>query len=400
MVSSEHNWARSLVRRGLVAVIMVLALATYGLVTSGTQSLAFKPTAASASTTAGRAVSMALSPSNGSVNVAAQGPNHTLYFYWQISGTWYGPLGLGAAGSAWSAPTIIAETGPNAGNFDIAVQGPNNTLDFYWDISGTWYGPFQVGGAGTTFSTPALVQDKANNLQIAAEGAANSLNVFWNVNAQFYGPLGIAGPNTTFAGPALERHPNFSNATVFAYTQGPNHVVDQYTRSSNVWSGAVSVGSDNSIYSAIAPFSTTFRVTFQGPNNSLWDAVGNGDPSDPKLDQIRGGGTTYSMPAVVGVGGQQSSGGPGARYIAAEGPSNTLFFYFPNANSSDVSGPLQIGAPGTAFSAPSLIIDANSNQDIVVQGPSHTLWAYFDIAGVIHGPLQIGAADSTFSSDN
>jgi hypothetical protein len=47
-----------------------------------------------------------------------------------------------------------------------------------------------------------------------------------------------------------------------------------------------------------------------------------------------------------------------------------------------------------------VIIDSNNNQDIVVQGPSHTLWAYFDIAGVIHGPLQVGGPGSSYSSDN
>jgi hypothetical protein len=400
MVRSERRWARTFVRRGLVAAIMVLALAIYGLVSAGTQSLSLKPTAA-ATTTAGRSVAMALSPTNGSVNVATQGPNHTLYFFWEVSGTWYGPLGIGAAGSTWSAPAIVAETGPNAGNFDIAVQGPNKTLDFYWDISGTWYGPFGAGAAGTTFSTPALLQDSSNNLQIAAEGPNNSLNVFWNVNAQFYGPLGIAGAGTTFSGPALENSPDNSSSDVYAWAQGANHTAVEYARASSAWTSGVLRSSDNTVYSAISPFSSTYRVTFQGTSNELWDTAG-GNACCKGQQEIVGSGTTYSMPSVVSSASAQSESGPGARYIAAEGPSNTLYFYFPagNAAKPTLQGPLGIGSPGSTFSAPSLIIDSHNNQDIVVQGPSHTLWAYFDIAGVIHGPLQVGGPGSSYSSDN
>ena len=407
MVRSERSWARTFVRRGLVAAIMVLALAIYGLVSAGTQSLSFKPTAA-ATTTAGRSVAMALSPTNGSVNVATQGPNHTLYFFWEVSGTWYGPLGIGAAGSTWSAPAIVAETGPNAGNFDIAVQGPNNTLDFYWDISGTWYGPFGAGAAGTTFSTPALVQDKSNNLQIAAEGPNNSLNVFWNVNAQFYGPLGIGAAGTTFSGPALEDTPNLNSedvSNVSAWAQGPNHTALEWTRHNNSWQTPVYRSSDNLVYSSITAWTSTLRASFQGPNNSLWDTEGDITCCQQGPNLIEGAGTTYSAPSEVGRGGSNSGTGPGDRYIAAEGPSNTLYFYFPSPGTGSngkgsPNGPLGIGSPGSTFSAPSLIIDSNNNQDIVAEGPNHALWAYFDIAGVIHGPLQIGGPGSSYSSDN
>jgi hypothetical protein len=408
MVRSERNWARTFVRRGLVAAIMVLALAIYGLVSAGTQSLSLKPTAAPTGT-AGRSVAMALSPTNGSVNVATQGPNHTLYFFWEVSGTWYGPLGLGAAGSTWSAPAIVAETGPNNGNFDIAVQGPNHTLDFYWDISGTWYGPFGAGAAGTTFSTPALVQDTSHNLQIAAEGPNNSLNVFWNVNAQFYGPLGVGGFGTTFSGPALATPINMNSADtsdVNAWAQGPNHVAREWTRHNNSWQTPVGRSSDNMVYSSVTIWSTTFRASFQGPNNSLWDTEGDISCCQQGPNQIEGAGTTYSVPSEVGPTVVSNVfPGPGDRYIAVEGPSNTLYFYFPQPNSShngkgSPSGPLGIGSPGSTFSAPVVIIDSNGNQDIVAQGPSHTLWAYFDIAGVIHGPLQVGGPGSSYSSDN
>src|ERR1017187_114016 len=375
MVRSEHRSARTLVRRGLVAATMVLALAVYGLATAGTQSFAFKPTAASgASTSAGLAVSQAVSPTNNSLNVATQGPNHSLYFFWNVAGKWYGPLGIGAAGSTFSAPTIVAD--PSSGNFDIAVEGPSHTLDFYWDIKGTWYGPFEVAGAGTTYSTPGLVEDGSGHLQIAAQGPGNTLDVYWNVSAKFYGPLGIGGPGSTFTGPSLTLN---GPTTVYAWVQGRNHDLEVYTLASGVWSSASDASNDNTAYSAaggvlLLPMGNPGSI-FEGPNNSLYQAFG---PSSPALvKQLRGGGTTYSMPSAI------SPTGPGvAGYIANAGPSNTLSFYFPDSTTGNLDGPLQIGGTGSTFSAPSLIQDGNGNQDIAVEGPSNTLWAYFDIGGV------------------
>jgi hypothetical protein len=380
MQRSHPNWARTFVRRGLVAAVLVLALATYGLVTAGTQSSAFKPTAAAVNSTAGRSVSQAISPTNGSLNVATQGPNHSLYFFWNVAGKWYGPLGVGAPGSTYSAPTILSQ---GNGNFDIAAQGPNNSLYFYWDITGTWYGPYGVAGPGTTFSTPGLVEDNNNNLQIATQGPANTLDVYWNTAAQFYGPLGIGGPGSTFSGPAI----TLSGSDLYVQVQGRNHDLEEYHRFGTApWSGVSDSSNDNTVYSAPWAVSGGFAL-FQGPNNSLWESEG---AFTPVFVQIRGGGSTYSMPSLTN----------NTDFIAAEGPSNTLWYYFYNNSTSNFDGPLQIGSPGSTFSAPSLIQDASSNQDIAVQGPGNALWAYFDIGGTIHGPLQIGGPGTSFSSSN
>jgi hypothetical protein len=380
-----------------VGAILVLALAAYGLVSAGPQSLAFKPTASVIGGDGGRSISQAVSPTNNSLNVATQGPNHTLYFFWNVGGTWFGPLGIGAPGSTWSAPTILAETGPNAGNFDIAVQGPSNTLDFYWDISGTWHGPFEVAAAGTTFSTPGLFEDTLNHLQMAAQGPSNTLDAYWNVNAQFFGPLQIGGIGSTFSGPELSSTES-SNGDFYAWVQGPNRDIEQYTRNGSppVWSGARDAANDGTAFSAPTSHDGSNRATFEGPNHSLWDAEGGF--RTVVQTQVRGAGTTYSMPSVIPD--TPGDTGPFNRFIANQGPANTLFFYFPDTNTGLLDGPLQIGSPGSTFSGPSLVQDNNGNEDIAVQGPGNALWAYFDIAGAIHGPLQIGGPGSSFSSNN
>jgi hypothetical protein len=396
MRRSQLNWARTFARRGLVSATLVLALATYGLVTAGTQSLAFKPTASSGNSTDGRSVSQAVSPTNGSLNVATQGPNHSLYFFWNVAGKWYGPLGIGAPGSTWSAPTIVAETGPNAGNFDIAVEGPNHTLWFYWDISGTWYGPYQVGGPSTTYSTPGLAEDSSNNLQIPVEGPGNSLYLFWNVNAVFYGPIGLGGAGSTFSGPDVGYGISVGGSNFYIVTQGANNDVEQYSRLSNVWQPARAIANDGSAFSAPTLFPYTFRASFQGPNHSLWDAEGG--TRTHLAVQIQGAGSTYSMPSEVNT---IQDTGPYNRAMVTEGPSNSLWYYHGNSSNSALVV-TQIGAPGSTFSAPNIVIEYNNNnnKDIAVQGPSNTLYAYFVISGTVYGPLQVGGPGTSFSSSN
>jgi hypothetical protein len=395
MVRSERSWARRLVRRGLVAAIMVLALAIYGLVTAGTQSLAFKP---AASTSGGHSVSQAVSPTNGSINVATQGPSNTLYFYWELedgsgnyTGVWNGPLGIGAPGSTFSAPTILAQGNGGAanGNFDIAVEGPSHTGDLYWDISGTWFGPYQFAAANTVFGTPGMVEDSNGNLQITVEGPGNTLYAYWNITGSFFGPLGIGGPNSTFSAPSMARNGDH----VYAVVQGRNHDLESYSvydgggtpSNGTPWSSAFDISNDNTAFDS--PWAGPDGAIFQGANNSLQQAT---NFFAIQLTQIRGGGTTYSTPSALNAG----------NFISVEGPSNTLYWYFQDANTGNVDGPLQIGGIGSTWSAPSLIEDANDNFDIAVQGANHALYEYFVISGVVHGPLGIGGAGSTFSSPN
>ncbi len=399
MARSERSWAGTLVKRGLVAAVLVLALATYGLVTAGTQSLAFKPTAASSSTSGGHSVSQAVSDTNGSINIAAQGPSHSLYFYWELedssgnyTGVWNGPLGIGGPGSTWSAPTILAQSnGAADGNFDIAVQGPSHSGDLYWDISGTWYGPYQFAAPNTVFGTPGMVEDSNGNVQITAEGPNNTMDAYWNSAGTFYGPLGIGGPNSTFSAPEMAESGN----TVYAYAQGRNHDLEGYRvydgggtpSNATPWTAAYDMSNDNTEWDS--PWAGPAGSVFQGPNNALYESSNSNFYNQP-LTQVRGAGTTYSTPSALDSG----------FFISVEGPSNTLYWYFYNSSTGNIDGPVQIGAPGSTWSAPNLINDDNDNFDIAVQGPNNTLYEYFIINGAVHGPLGIGAPGSTFSSPN
>lgn len=61
-----------------------------------------------------------------------------------------GPLGISGANTAFSVPSIVSDVGGD----DIAVQGPNHSLWVFFDVGGNWMGPIGVGAPGSTFSSP------------------------------------------------------------------------------------------------------------------------------------------------------------------------------------------------------------------------------------------------------
>jgi uncharacterized protein YvpB len=328
-------------------------------------------------TSGGSSATEAVSPTNGSVNVAVTGPNHSLYFYWNVGGRWYGPLGIGSANSAFSAPAIAAESD---GNFDIAVEGPENSLDMYWDISGRWFGPLGVGGIGSTYSTPSIAIDQNGRVTVAVEGPANSTHLFWCVGGTWSGPANLAAPNSTFSAPDLSLVGTGSQGLQVAVQSG-DAALQQYKQNGdgswtgpNAWSG---VGTD---YSAASSSSTA--ILYQGTGNSL-DASNGGTSTA----QVGGGGSAFSSPAVAVSG--------SSTYAAVQGPGHSLLVY---ADHGGWSGPVTAGAAGTVYSAPSIAVEANGNLDITAEGPWDTLNFFWRIGTTWYGPLGIGRPGLAFSS--
>lgn len=325
----------------------------------------------------GFSTSQAISPTNGSVNVAVLGPNHSLYFYWNVAGRWYGPLGIGGPNSAFSAPAIVAESD---GNFDIAVEGPAHTLFLYWDISGRWYGPLQVGGLGSTYSTPSVVVDQNQHVTVGVQGPSNSLYLFWCVAAQWYGPYGLGTASSTASAPNLALI-GTGTPTVQAAVQNGNAALQQYQeRGDGSWSGPNAWSGAGTAYSAASGGSAA--TLYQGAGNSL-----NATTQGTSTGQLGGAGTTFSAPSAAMFN--------AATDAVAQGPSHSLYFY---ADHGGWSGPTQAAPAGSAYSAPSIAIEADGNIDVAVEGPSDTLFFFWKIGGTWYGPLQVGAAQSAFSS--
>ena len=386
MQRNSRSWARRLIRRGAAAVA-ILALFVYGLANGGTSAPLLKSMPAAATSIGANSqlsVALATSPTNNSVNVAARGPNNSLLFYWEVGGTWYGPLGLGGPGTTFSAPTIVAE---DSGNFDIAVEGPGHTIYFYWDASGTWYGPVQVGAAGASFSTPSMTIDSDGHLNLGVQGPSNSLFVYWNTAATWYGPLGIGANNSALSAPSVTYEAS-SPGRVNVFAIGPDNDVRQWQRGNNgQWSGPHEWSPPQQGFSA--PSGYRFDAAVQGPNHSLLLEDGF-----LQLHQIAGAGTVYSAPSLV------SGFVASDTRITVEGPAHSLYYWFVD-NNGVWHGPVQIGVPGSTQSAPSMDDESGgSNVDLAVQGPGNSLYFYWSVGGTWNGPEQIAGAGTTFSSPN
>ena len=152
----------------------------------------------------------AMIDNRGYVQVAVEGPNHTLAFWYKPdNSTKWTMQRVAGKNSTYSPPVIVDNT---AGNIEVAAMGPTNSLDYYWQTHGTttWKGG-RIKAPRTTYSTPAIVYNSNdNNTEIAVEGPENSLQFYWNHDGSptwdTAGPSGVIGLDTTYSAPAMTRY--------------------------------------------------------------------------------------------------------------------------------------------------------------------------------------------------
>ncbi len=329
----------------------------------------------------GFAVSEAVDSVSGNTYIAAQGPGHSLYFYWNLSGTWYGPLAVGAPGSTFSAPSLTID---NNHNVVIAAQGPSNTLWFYWNVKGTWYGPLQIGAPGSAVSTPSIAIDGSHNLDVAVMGPNKTTTFVWGISGTWYGPYTLGSAGMSLTAPSVSA----SGSTLYVATQGPNNSLVVFENSSGTWANPAE---SNAQTTFAAPSNAFGEFYVQGAGQDLddwyWAA---GPPATVYGDYPVGpGGLTQSAPAALN-----------SRNVVALGPSNSLYFYW--YAGSGWHGPAGIGAAGSSYSIPAIAsqtnVTTNSNPAVAVEGPNNSLYFYWNISGTWYGPLGVGGPGTTFSS--
>ena len=92
------------------------------------------------------------------------------------------------------------------------------------------------------------------------------------------------------------------------------------------------------------------------------------------------------------------SGANGLPTVAVQGPSNSLWLYWQTPD-AEWHGPAGVGGPGSDFSAPSIAFGANGLPTVAVQGPSNSLWLYWQTPDAEwHGPAGVGGPGSDFSA--
>jgi hypothetical protein len=262
---------------------------------------------------------------NGSLlTIAAEGPNHSLEFYWQLGSGWHREIVAGPGG-AISAPSVAT-----FGTSDvIAAQGANDTLRYYWqgNVLSPWH-ERTIGGLGSTLSAPSVTQS-GNRVLIAAEGPGQTLRDYYTAAV----PGGwikniVDGPGTAIDTPSLTHD---GNLTLLA-SEGTGGSVKLYRTSLlPLWQPetVVAAGATAAPALSVNPGASPARVNvvMRGPLEVLYDysqPVGANPPAW-HIEPLAFIYSTLSAPAA--------SYNTVGNLATAAGPGNSLRFYW-EANGS------------------------------------------------------------------
>jgi hypothetical protein len=189
------------------------------------------------------APSPSMTANHGAVNIAVQGPNHSLLFYWATNGTatWHTET-IAGAGSTFSAPSMAV----NGNTVNVAALGPHNTLTFYWAFDGTatWH-PETVAGGVNRSSTPSMAVD-GNTFYVTASRGFGELWVWTKV-------IGVGA----WQGQVIGQH----EFAYFPAITANGNTVDIAV--ANQYGGALD------LYSAAKGSATWHKQTLAGPGSTL-----------------------------------------------------------------------------------------------------------------------------------
>ncbi len=324
---------------------------------------------------------------NGSSSlVAAEGPNHSLSFWWQGSaGGTFNREQVARPNTTYSAPAMVFTDNKAI----IAVEGPNHSLDAYWEAIGkaTWHKQV-VAGAGTTYIAPSITGISppgggTGGVDIVGWGPSNSLDFYYQINgAPAWHAEQVAGAQTTFGRPSVTQ---VDDSTVIA-TEGTSNSLDFYwqTLGTQPWHREVVAGAGTTFtaptIAAVVPGEgkqDQADIVTEGPHNTLTSFTQTEGQRSWEHQQVGVLASTYSSPSVVQVG--------GSMVASAIGPNNGLDFYWKPIGGTGWN-PESVNGAGTTFSAPTMAFTnpgggASAGVEVLAQGVSNSLDLYTQAIG-------------------
>jgi len=319
------------------------------------------------------ASSPSLTANDGAANIAVQGPDDSLVFYWADNGStaWQTDTVAGA-GTTFGSPAMAV----NGGTVDIAAEGPDNTLLFYWAYSGSpsaWHME-TVGGANSVYSlsnTPSIVIN-GDTVNIAVTGPNRSLSFYWA-----YTGTGTWHAETVPA-PDVTSAPSITvdgNTFYIAVVEDGGQLW--------VWTAVIGTGTWKGKQIGLSAFSYFPAITANGGNvdivapnqvNGSLDfysaAVGS---SSWNSETVASAGSTLIVPASITV-------NEGTITIAAVGGTvadSQLLFYSAASGSSTWGKPEPVAGGVSNSAAPSITANdgAANISDVTSAGDLEFYWA-------------------------
>lgn len=313
---------------------------------------------------------------NGEVDIAVQGPNNSLDYYWATPGNAWNVIQIAGSGTTYSAPQLIVRAN---GEADIVAEGSNNSLMYYHATPGSAWSSNKVAGNGTTFAAPSMFVRANGEADIVADGANNSLMYYHATPGSAWSSGQVAGNGTTFSAPSIFVR---SNGEADVVAEGANNSLMYYWATpGSAWSSHQIAGK-GSTFSAPSVFvraNGEADIVAEGASNSLtyyWATPG----SSWNSHQVAGNGTTFSSPLML-------VRADGEADIVAEGANNSLMYYW--AAPGGAWNSHQIVGNGTTFSAPSLFVRTNGEADIAAKGANNSLMYYWAASGSTWAIVQV-----------
>jgi hypothetical protein len=177
------------------------------------------------------------------VNIAAQGPNHSLLFYWAFngSGSWHTET-VGGDLSAAQGPSLTLD----GNTFYIAVVHSFGELNVWYDTigTGTWHQVVLAQDQDVWGYAPAITAD-GSNINISAVGQNGDIYFYWGSLATWHEETvadsgnGDSGTSIAVSGNAVTIAANIGQDQLEAYsavigtgTWNPQTVAGENTTSS------------------------------------------------------------------------------------------------------------------------------------------------------------------------
>jgi hypothetical protein len=302
--------------------------------------------------------------------------------YWASPGStdWHTTPEVAGKGKALSAPAIT-EVG---GVINIAVEGPGHSLILYLTVKGTFHWESVEIPGPVAYSAPSattMLVDRSYLEHIAVEGPGHTLNMYvFNGRHEIYSHI-VGGPGTTFSAPSIGV---LGGATDVIAAQGPANSLDVYTGFPELpgpggppWARGIAArqGTTFSAPSVTVPGGYV-TISVQGPDHSLrlyWSDLGG---QSWGVDYVASAGTTYSAPSIAQNGNWFNPPTPSTNWIGvtATGPRGSLRFYWAR-NQTGPWTPESVAGSRTVYTPPA-ILPEGTRAAITAIGPGGRLASY------------------------
>lgn len=319
---------------------------------------------------------------HGYAYVAAQGPNNSLMYYFSSGGGIWQSQMVAPAETTFSEPSIAVSANGNLSVY-VVVRGPNSSLQYYYTPDGTqvnphWYQQTVATGI-TTFSAPMIAVGPTGYAYIVARGLDDSLMYYFSAGGGQWTPQMIAGTGTTlsacitvgFTGSVYVAARALDDSLNYYYSADGTGANPQWNQQTISGPGtglalSIAIAQDGTANVVVAASDLSFKRYSSFAGNpwygqlTIWDKIrwdigstafaidGNGDghtvslAGDPitgysfllvkysfKMNSNLEHDTLYTVPSQATVSSPAIALGlTGSRYVVAQGPNNTLMYFY------------------------------------------------------------------------